>query len=81
MPIAQKTLSKLEERVENARNTIFVQEQKTRSKRVLVIDDAVGSGSTLNETVKKIKEISSDTKVFGYSIVGCFKGFDIINEI
>ena len=53
--VAQKTLGKLEERITNARETIFVEKTAAQYSRVLLIDDAVGSGSTLNETAKKIK--------------------------
>ena len=52
--VAQKSLSKLSERVVNARETIMVAGEK-RYEAVLLIDDAVGSGATLNETAKKLK--------------------------
>lgn len=79
--IAQKTLSKLKERIENAQRTIFIKDQSIIYKRVLIIDDAIGSGSTLNEIAVKIKGMSPKIKVFGYAIVGSFKGFDVISEV
>lgn len=79
--IAQKTLSKLEERVENAKKSIYIRSENINYDRILIIDDAIGSGSTLNEIATKIKNISPKTKVFGYAIVGSFKGFDVISEV
>jgi hypothetical protein len=80
--IAQKTLRKLEDRIINAKETIAVDPRKKIKSNVLIIDDAVGSGATLNEVAKKIKKISSkDIKVVGYSVVGSFKGFDVISEV
>jgi hypoxanthine-guanine phosphoribosyltransferase len=79
--VPQKTLAKLEDRVENAKRTIIVDEIK-KYKNILLIDDAVGSGATLNETAKQIKNkelISGD--VIGLAITGSFKGFDVISEV
>lgn len=81
IPVAQKTLGKLEERIDNAKNTIFVKDQLIKYKNILIIDDAVGSGSTLNEVAAKIKSLNPKAKVFGYAIVGSFKGFDVISEV
>jgi len=79
--IPQKSLSKLEDRIENARSTIFVDENR-KFDNILLIDDAVGSGATLNETAKKIKARGICTgKIVGLALVGSFKGFDVINEI
>jgi dimeric dUTPase (all-alpha-NTP-PPase superfamily) len=79
--IPQKSLNKLEERVENARNTIIVDDQRSFA-NVLLIDDAVGSGATLNETANKLKNRHVCTgKLVGLAIVGSFKGFPVISEI
>lgn len=78
--VPQKTLAKLDERVENARQSISVNETR-QYKNVLLIDDAVGSGATLNETAKKLKERGIAKKVIGLSITGSFKGFEIISEV
>lgn len=79
--VAQKTLSKLSERVINARETIFVAGQDKSYPAVLLIDDAVGSGATLNETAKKLKDKNIAAKVFGFVPVASFKGFDVIREL
>jgi len=48
IPIPQKSLSKLNDRIKNADNTFAITEQRVFNK-VLLIDDAVGSGATLNQ--------------------------------
>lgn len=79
--IAQKTLSKLEDRIENARQTLIV-EDKASYNNILLIDDAVGSGATLNETATQIRNKNLCTgKIIGLAIVGSFKGFDVISEV
>lgn len=78
--VPQKTLNKLNDRVENAQNTIFVDEQQKYG-NILLIDDAVGSGATLNEVAKKIKEQNISNKVIGLALTGSFKGFDVISEV
>lgn len=77
----QKTLNKLEDRIENAKKTIIV-DDKNIHKNILLIDDAVGSGATLNETSLQIKKKKLCTgKIYGLAIVGSFKGFDVISEV
>jgi anti-anti-sigma regulatory factor len=79
--VAQKTLNKLQDRIDNARQTIIV-EDKTSFDNILLIDDAVGSGATLNETAAQIKRKKlCKGNIIGLAIVGSFKGFDVINEI
>ena len=53
--VPQKTLTKLEDRIENAKNTIIADETRKYG-TVLLIDDALGSGATLNETARKLKK-------------------------
>lgn len=79
--VPQKTLRKLEDRIDNATKTIAVNPSQIIDGNVLIIDDATGSGATLNETARKIKNIKSDIKVIGYSVVGSYKGFDVISEV
>ncbi len=81
IPIAQKTLSKIEDRIANARGSIFIKDNGKKYQTVLLIDDAVGSGATLNETATKIKQTGIAQTVIGLSIVGSYNGFDVIREI
>lgn len=79
--IPQKTLNKLEDRVENAKRTIVV-DDRGLFKNILLIDDAVGSGATMNETAKQIKNRGlCQGQIIGLAITGSFKGFDVISEI
>ena len=81
IPVAQKTLSKLEDRVINARGSIFIKNETKHYKTVLLVDDAVGSGATMNETAVKLKQTGVAKRVIGLAVVGSYKGFDVIREI
>lgn len=79
--IPQKTLNKLEDRVINARETIVVDDLGVYD-NILLIDDAVGSGATLNEVAKKIRQKGiCKGKIIGLAITGSVKGFDVISEV
>lgn len=79
--VPQKTLNKLSDRIENAKTTFVVAENNI-FKNILLVDDAVGSGATLNEIAKKIRDRKICTgKIIGLAIVGSFKGFDVISEV
>lgn len=80
IPVPQKSLSKLEERINNADKTFAVTEQ-SRFRKMVLIDDAVGSGSTLNQLAAKLKAKSVAEEVIGLAIVGSFKGFDVITDV
>lgn len=80
--VAQKTLARLGERITNARDTIFPKNNESFYSNVLLIDDAVGSGATFNETANKFKEAMIGKKrIIAFAIVGSFKGFDVIREV
>lgn len=81
VPIAQKSLSKLADRVSNAQTTIFLETKKFKFRRILVIDDAVGSGATLNSVAMKLKKSQSVEFICGYALTGSLKGFEVIKEI
>lgn len=79
--IPQKTLSKLDDRIENAKHTIIVDDANQYT-NILLIDDAVGSGATLNETAKQIKKRNMvQGEIIGLAVTGSFKGFDVISEV
>ena len=80
IPIPQKALSKIEDRISNANASIVVDEKRVFN-RILLIDDAVGSGATINETACKIKYKKIAAEVIGFAVVGSFKGFDVIQEV
>ncbi|USN57220.1 MAG: hypothetical protein H6766_01860 [Candidatus Peribacteria bacterium] len=78
----QKSLRKRADRVRNAKNSIHVYDDRVSQYRhVLLIDDFVGSGATLNETAKKLKAQGVE-KVTGFAIVGNLDlSYDVIQEI
>jgi predicted amidophosphoribosyltransferase len=78
--VPQKALSKLYERVANARNTFVVLEKK-KFKKVLILDDAIGSGATINEIAKKLKDKKIAQHIVGLAITGSYKGFEVISEL
>jgi predicted transcriptional regulator len=80
-PIQQKSLKKVEDRILNAKKTIEVN-SSDNYKNVLLIDDVVGSGATLNETAKKIIEQAVAQNVYGFAVTGSAKAgdFDVISE-
>jgi phosphoribosylpyrophosphate synthetase len=78
--VPQKALSKIFERVANAKHSFIIQDQP-KHKHVLIIDDAIGSGATINEIALKIKQKKLATKVTGLAISGSFKGFEVISEL
>jgi len=79
--VPQKSLTRLTDRIENAQHSIVVSETSHHG-NILLIDDPVGSGATLNETAKQIREKGiCDGKIIGLAITGSFKGFDVISEV
>jgi len=78
--VPQKALSNIFERIANAKNSFYVPTQVS-CRRLLIIDDAVGSGATMNEIALKVKEKNLATEIFGLAITGSYKGFEVISEL
>jgi len=78
--VPQKTLKKLTDRIENANET-FVVESNPSFKNVLLIDDAVGSGASINQVAQKIKDKGIAEKVIGFAVTGSLNDFDVISEV
>lgn len=83
IPVPQKTLARLDERIINAQSTIFIKNNtQTQYKNILLIDDVVGSGASFHETAKKLRAFNIGSKsIIAFAIVGNIKGFDIIRQI
>lgn len=79
--IQQKTIKSRQDRIENANATIVVKSDK-KFKSCLIIDDAIGSSSTLNQIALKLRnqEIVSGN-ITGLGIVGNLDGYEVINEV
>lgn len=80
IPVPQKALNKIEDRIINAQSSIMLKETRKFNK-ILLIDDAVGSGATINETAIKLKSKGIAQSVIGLAITGSYKGFDVIQEV
>lgn len=78
--IPQKALSKLAERIENAKKTFYISDNKSYNK-VLILDDAIGSGATINEIALKLKQSKLAKEIIGLAVTGSYKGFEVISEI
>ena len=78
--VPQKALSKIEDRIANAKISLHPLE-KRKFDHVLLIDDAVGSGASMNETALKLKSAGIAKRTTGIAIVGSYKGFEVIQEI
>lgn len=81
IPVAQKSLSKISERIDNAANTLFLRSSNKSYNNVLIIDDAIGSGGTVNEIARKLKQRSKVKHCHAYAVVGSYKGFDVISAV
>ena len=66
--VPQKTLKKLADGVENAQHT-FVVDNRAKFKTTLIIDDAVGSGASINQIACKLQSKHTD-KVIGFAVTG-----------
>jgi predicted amidophosphoribosyltransferase len=80
--VQQKSLKDLNDRMYNAEHTMVITSKtNTPYKKLLIIDDFTGSGSTLNEMAKKCKEQGIAEKVIGLTLTGSINGFDVLREI
>lgn len=86
--VPQKTLSHPEDRINNAK-TSFVVEENRYFKNVLLIDDFVDFGSSLNYVAGKYKrKFDKKIKIIGFAICGSPNGvinnskkLEVINEV
>ena len=82
IPIPQKTLAKLEERIINARSSIFLRRTEQSYPNVLLVDDVVGSGASFNETARKLKAVKiGHNFIVAFALVGNMKGYDVIRQM
>ena len=81
VPVQQKSLKKIEDRILNASQTITVKYDE-QCKNVLLIDDVTGSGATLNQVAKKLINKDIAKSVYAFTITGSAKSgvFDVISE-
>jgi len=58
----------------------IISTEKNSYSSVLIIDDAVGSGATINESAGKLKHRGISDLLYGLAITGSYKGFEVISE-
>lgn len=82
IPIPQKTLKTREQRLENAIKTIIIDDQNiAKYSNILLIDDFVWSGNTLNQTAKKLKA-KWIHNIIGFAFVwNTDLKYEVINEV
>lgn len=82
VPVQQKSLRDIKDRILNANKTIFIAGSYNYN-NVLLIDDVTGSGATLNETAKKLINNGLAKNIYGFTITGSAKAndFDVISEV
>lgn len=83
IPVPQKTLARLDERIINARSTIFIKSiERSKFGNILLIDDVAGSGASFHETAKKIRAVGTGNgSIIAFALVGNMKGFDVIKQM
>jgi hypothetical protein len=81
--VPQKTLAKLEERIINARSSIYLRHIAESSyPNVLLVDDVAGSGASFNETAGKLKALKIGyNRIVAFALVGNIKGYDVIRQM
>ena len=85
--VAQKSLKSMDDRIENASQT-FIVTSNQKYNNILLIDDLIGSGSTLNQIAKKLRNQNIATgSITGLAIVGSENGivnnstkFEVVTE-
>jgi len=82
VPVQQKSLKNINDRILNAKNTIVVVPSASYD-NVLLIDDVTGSGATLNETARKFLEKGIAQKVLAFTVTGSAEAndFEVISEV
>lgn len=82
IPIAQKTLKTKEQREQNAKSTIQISLETPSYNRVLLLDDFVWSGATLDITANKLKTRGIAKYVIGLALIGNLDlKYEVISEI
>lgn len=82
IPIPQKSLKIRKQRIQNARNTIFIDDKNCKNyKKIFLIDGFVWSWSTLNETACKLKEEWVEFVTWFAFVWNLDLKYDVINEV
>ena len=77
----QKHLSNIVRRLKNAEKTFYIVYAGKSYNKVLLVDDFVGSGATMNQIAKKLMRQGVAKKVWGIGIIGVRKGFTVVKKV
>ncbi len=76
----QKSIKDVRERIENAEKTFQVTAGPSYE-NVMLVDDFIASGATLNQVAKEIQGVREAEQVFGLALVGEEKGYSVIRSV
>ena len=82
--IPQKSISDLQARIDNALSSNHIlasRSQLVKFKHILIVDDAIGSNATIHSIAFRLRQSVPNAIISAISIVGSFKGFDVIQDI
>jgi orotate phosphoribosyltransferase-like protein len=82
--VPQKSKSDLKLRIENALLTNHIAEAISdikKIKRILILDDAIGSCATVHAIAFKLKEMNPKLEICAIAQVCSYKGFDVVKDI
>jgi hypothetical protein len=80
--IPQKSLKGLEQRMKNSTNTLFIVDNQKAVHKLLIIDDFMGSGATINFSAKKILDAKLAKEVVAITLLGNIDTkYEVINEV
>ncbi len=80
--IPQKSIKWTSQRIKNAEQTIFIVWNQPTVKNLLMIDDFVWSGATINICAKKVREKKLAKKIYAISLLGNIDfSYEVISEV
>jgi hypothetical protein len=82
IPVPQKILERLSERIINARESIFLRGEAKPCRSALLIDDVVGSGSSFHEVAMKLRAACPSIQyIYAFAIVGNRCGYEVVRQV
>ena len=78
-PREQKTIRDLQDRIYNADHTFHISRYSHvhNYKKILLVDDFIGSGATLNQVAKMLRKRGFTGEAFGLGVVGEERGYSV----
>jgi len=80
--IPQKSIKGNKDRIANANNTIYLEPEQPKVKNLLLIDDFIASGATINISAKKIRDKWLADKIYAIGLLWNIDfDYEVINEV